>query len=246
MVFGRERSSKMAKLIFDIETIGHDFDSFDETTKEVMTHWIKKDSSSEEEYKKALEDLKNGLGFSPLTGEIVVIGVLDFEKNQGAVYYQAPNEDTKDIEEDGIKFRAMTEKDMLLNFWKGAEIYDEFVSFNGRGFDVPFLFVRSAKYKIKPTKDLMSNRYLNSQKLSAVHVDLFDQLSFYGAVRKKGNLHLWSRLFGIKSPKEDGVTGDDVKKLFLEKKFLDIAKYNVGDLRATRDLYEYWLKYIKF
>jgi uncharacterized protein YprB with RNaseH-like and TPR domain len=236
----------MAKLIFDIETIGEDFDSLDETTQEVLTRWIKKESSNDKEYQAAFEDLKNGLGFSPLTGEIVAIGVLDYEKDQGVVCYQAPGEKIEDFEENGIKFKQMTEKEMLENFWQGSEYYDEFVSFNGRGFDAPFLMVRSAVHKIRPAKDLMSNRYLSSQKFNAKHIDLLDQLTFYGAVRKKGGLHLWSRVFGIKSPKADGVTGDDVGKLFKEKKFLDIAKYNVGDLKATKDLYERWEKYIKF
>ena len=47
----------------------------------------KKDSESEEEYLKALEELKSGLGFSPLTGQIAAIGVLDYDKNQGVVYF---------------------------------------------------------------------------------------------------------------------------------------------------------------
>jgi len=236
----------MPKLIFDIETIGEDFDSLDETTQEILTRWIKKESSGGEEYKVALEDLKNGLGFSPLTGEIVAIGVLDNEKNKGAVYFQAPGENIPEFEEEGIKFKQMTEKEMLENFWNGAKNYQEFVSFNGRSFDVPFLMVRSAVHGIRPSKDLMSNRYLNSQKFDGKHIDLFDQLSFYGAVRRNGSLHLWSRAFGIKSPKAGGVTGDDVGRLFKEKRFADIAKYNVGDLRATKDLFEYWEKYIKF
>ncbi|HDZ84956.1 MAG TPA: hypothetical protein ENH35_00195 [Candidatus Moranbacteria bacterium] len=92
----------------------------------------------------------------------------------------------------------------------------------------------------------MSNRYLGSQKFDAKHVDLLDELTYYGAVRRKGGLHLWCRAFGIKSPKSEGVTGDDVGKLFKEKKFVDIAKYNVRDLYATKELYEYWDKYIRF
>jgi len=90
----------------------------------------------------------------------------------------------------------------------------------------------------------MRGRYLSQQDYSAVHIDLQDLLTFQGAVRRKGSLHLWSRLFGIESPKSDGITGDDIGLLFKEKKFLDIVKYNVGDLRATRALYERWEKYI--
>ncbi len=56
------------KLVLDIETIGEDFDALDHATQENLTRWIKKDSDSEDEYKIALQDLKNGLGFSPLNG----------------------------------------------------------------------------------------------------------------------------------------------------------------------------------
>lgn len=235
----------MAQLIFDIETIGENFDKLDSTTQESLTRWIRKESQNEEEYRAALEDMKNGLGFSPLTGEIVVIGVFDAEKDKGAIYYQAPGQKNKDFEENGIVYRQCTEKEMLERFWEGAKQYNEFVSFNGRAFDVPFIIVRSAVHNIKPTKDLMYNRYINSQKSNAVHIDLLDQLSFYGTVRRKGSLHLWCRAFGIASPKMEGVTGDDVGQLFKEKEFVTIAKYNSRDLFATRDLYRHWRDYIK-
>ncbi len=32
----------MSRLIFDIETIGEDFDKLDKTTQDVLTKWIKK------------------------------------------------------------------------------------------------------------------------------------------------------------------------------------------------------------
>ena len=111
---------------------------------------------------------------------------------------------------------------------------------------MPFLMVRSAVHGIRPSKDLMRSRYLYQQDPHAVHIDLYDQLSFYGAVRRKGSLHLWSRVFEITSPKAGGVTGDDVGKLFKEKKFMEIAKYNAGDLYATKELYDKWDKYFVF
>ena len=46
-------------------------------------------------------------------------------------------------EENGIKYKPMEEKEMLENFWAGAKEYDEFVTYNGRGFDAPFLALRS-------------------------------------------------------------------------------------------------------
>lgn len=233
----------MSTLIFDIETVGEDFDTLDNAAQESLTRWIKREAG---DYESALEDVKNGLGFSPLTGRIVAIGVLDDEREKGAVYFDAPNARIADREENGIKYKSLGEKEMLEHFWRGVSEYEAFVSFNGRGFDVPFLMVRSAVHGIRPSKDLMSNRYLESQDYDAKHIDLLDQLSFYGAMRRKGNLHLWCRAFGIESPKASGVTGDDVKALFDAGKYEDIARYNAGDLRATRELYHAWKKYMAF
>ncbi len=234
------------KLILDIETVGEDFDQLDHATEENLTRWIRKDSDDEEEYQRALAELKEGLGFSPLTGQVVALGVLDYYKNEGGVYYQAPGQKNDEIKEDGISFKQMTEEDMLRKFWELAARYQVFVTFNGRSFDIPFLMVRSAIHGIRPTKDLMRGRYLYQNNPEALHIDLFEQLTFYGAVRRKGGLHLWARAFGIPSPKSGGVAGDDVGPLFKKKKFLDIARYNVGDLRATRELYERWEKYLSF
>lgn len=236
----------MPRLIFDIETIGDNFDAMDETTQHALTRWIEREAKDKAGYEKDLARVKGEMGLSGLTGQIVALGILDDEKNQGAVYYHAPGEKYEDFEEEGIKFRQLEEAEMLKQFWKVAEKYDEFVSFNGRGFDAPFMITRSAAHKIRPTKDLMSNRYVNNQRFGALHIDLFDQLSFYGATMRKGSLHLWCRALGIKSPKQDGVSGGDVAELFENKKFQDIARYNVGDLRATRELYDYWQKYVKF
>jgi DNA polymerase elongation subunit (family B) len=239
-------SNQTNKLVIDIETIGENFEALDHATQENLTRWIKRDSDSDEEYKVALEDLKNGLGFSPLTGEIVAIGLLDYHKNEGAVYYQAPGQKNEEVKEDGISFKQMTEEDMLRKFWELAARYQVFITFNGRSFDIPFMVIRSAIKGIRPTKDLMRGRYLYQNNPEALHIDLLEQLSFYGAVRRKGGLHLWCRAFGIQSPKSEGVTGDDVGPLFKKKKFLDIAKYNVRDIRATRELYTKWEDYLQF
>lgn len=240
---------KTKTLIFDIETVGEDFDGLDETTKEVLTRWIRKTSEDDKIFQYEFEQVKNRTGFSPFTGEVVAIGVMDSDSDaavKGAVYYQASGGKAKEIEKDGFRFKIMTEKEMLEKFWQVANEYQEFVSFNGRCFDIPFLMTRSAIHKIRPTKNLLYNRYLTSQQYNAKHIDLLDQFIFYGAVPKRTNLHLACRAFGIKSPKADGVTGDDVGKLFKEGKFFEIAKYNTGDLKATKELWEYWREYLRF
>lgn len=224
------------KLIFDIETIGVDFENLDKISQD----YILKYASTEEEEAQA----KEKLGFSPLTGEIVAIGVLNPDTNKGAVYLQADDSLPSQLEE-GIELVVGSEKDILKKFWEAVSRYNFFISFNGREFDVPFLMIRSAILEIKPTKNLMSNRYLESQKFDALHIDLLDQLTFYGAVRRRFNLHFWSKAFGIESPKEDELTGENIKKFYKEKKYLEIAKYNLKDLKATKALYERWEKYLR-
>ena len=237
----------MPTLIFDIETVGEDFDAVDETTQEVLTRWIKRETESSEDYAAALADMKNGLGFSPLTGQIVAIGIYDGEREKCAVYFQpSPNGKEQGFEEGQCKFEVMPEKEMLIRFWEVVEKYETFVTFNGRQFDVPFLMVRSAIHGIRPSKNLLANRYLNYQPGHARHVDLLDQLTFYGALRKKGSLHLWCRAFGIESPKAQGVDGDDVKALFESGKSADIARYNARDLRATYELYTRYEQFLQF
>lgn len=230
-------------LIVDIETVGEKFDDMDESTQSALTAWIEREAAEGERREAMLKQVKEGLGFSPLTGKIVALGVLDYEKNKGTVYYDDASGKLEPATEEKFSFKPMPEKDMLENFWKGAAKYDTFVTFNGRSFDIPFIAVRSAVHGIRPTKNLMSNRYLSMQR-GGYHVDLYDQLSFYGAVRRPGSLHLWTRAFGIKSPKEDGITGYDIARLYAKGKHLDIAKYNSNDLTATAELFTRWQKYL--
>ena len=223
----------MPRLIFDIETVGVEFNSLDEKSKEFVLKFA--------ETKEDQEEAKDGLSFSPLTGEVVAIGILNPDTDKGAVYYRDPSGKNEQQSENNIQYTPFkSEKEVLKEF------YDQFVTFNGRGFDCPFLIVRSATHKIKPTKNLMPNRYESGDYGKTItHVDLLDRLTFFGSVRRKGNLHMWCQAFGIDSPKDKGVTGDDVGRLFKEKKYLDIAQYCAGDLWATKDLFNYWDKYIK-
>jgi DNA polymerase elongation subunit (family B) len=228
------KTSMQKRLIVDIETIGCDFDSLDEISQE----YILKNAETDEERQKE----KDRLALSPLTGEIVAIGMLEADSNSGAVYFQSPDTEMEPLKEGEIKYVADTEEGILKRFWEVMGKYNQIITFNGRGFDAPYLILRSAIHKIRPTKDLMPYRYSNT----STHLDLYDHLTFYGSARRKCSLHMCCTAFGIKSPKEEGVTGNEVGELFKEKQYLDIAKYCVRDLHATKELYEYWDRYIKF
>lgn len=79
----------MATLVFDIETVGESWDALDATTKSVLSRWIRRTAKNEEEHEVEMKDLREGLGFSPLTGHIVAIGLYDLERKQGVVYYES-------------------------------------------------------------------------------------------------------------------------------------------------------------
>jgi uncharacterized protein YprB with RNaseH-like and TPR domain len=222
----------MSRVIFDIETVGMDFDSLDSSTQEYLLKW----AETEEEQTR----VKESLSFYPLTGEVITIGMLNPDSNKGAVFFQAPGDPIPPFEEDGIKYESGTEKEILEKFWSTVKAYDQFITFNGRVFDCPFLIIRSATHRIKPLRDLMPNRY------NGAHIDLIDQLSFYGASKRRFSLAMWCKTFNIKTPKEDGITGYQVKDLFKSGQHVDIAKYCAGDLRATRELLFIWENHIRF
>lgn len=231
----------MGTLVFDIETVGESWDELDQTTQSMLTRWVDRAHHDDAERDVLLRDIQEGLGFSPLTGSVVAVGLYDLERRQGVVYYQG--EECADEVSGEFVLKSRNERDMLQDFWEGAKSYDTFVTFNGRGFDVPFLNLRSAILGIRPSQDLMEGRYLYQQK-GVRHVDLQDQLTFYGAMQRRPSLHLFCRGFDIESPKGGGVSGDDVAELFQMKKFRDIALYNSRDVIATTALYKKWLEYL--
>ena len=127
---------------------------------------------------------------------------------------------------------------MLKSFWKIVKITDQIVTFNGRNFDVPFLMMRSAMLKIKPTKNFIKKRYDNSS-----HIDLLEQFTFYGLTRKF-NLDFYCNAFGIESPKTKEISGMEVKNLYEAGRLRDIAIYCSRDIYATYQLYKIWDEYL--
>ncbi len=232
----------MATLIFDIETVGEQWSDLDVPTQQTLSRWIERSTHTEIEKEALLKDLHEGLGFSPLTGSIVAIGLYDLERRQGAVYYTGEG-DEKDEHDGEYVLKQRSEKEMLEDFWEGAKSYDTFVTFNGRAFDVPFILHRSVIHEVIPSRDLMRGRYLYQQ-TETRHIDLRDQLTFYGSMQRRPGLHLFCRAYGIDSPKTGGVIGDDVSELFHAKKFRDIARYNVRDVVATTEVYQKWFEYL--
>ena len=231
----------MSTLVFDIETVGEAWQDLDDTTQKALVRWIDTSSRSETERAALLQAVKEQLGFSPLTGSIVSIAAYDVERSIGAVYFVG-SKDTADFKDATFTYKCRSEVALLEDFWESARSYDTFVTFNGRQFDLPFLLLRSVAREVRPTVEIDQRHYVTQQSLP-YHIDLQDQLTFYGAMSRRPQLHLFCRAFGIESPKQD-VSGDDVAQLFKDKRFADIARYNARDVMATAELYDAWLTYL--
>lgn len=227
----------MATLIFDIETTGKNWDDIPVSTQYALTKWIGQQPVSDAEKERLSEEAQEKLGLSPFTGEVISLALYDLERKQGVVYFVA-DDSVLDYQEDGWKYKVRTEKEMLEDFWESARSYDVFVTFNGRSFDVPFLIHRSLILGVRPTVELTGQRYLSRQ-TSPYHVDLLDEFSFYGAMRRRPSLQLLCNSYGIAYVKE-GMGGEDVTEFFALKKFRDIAEKNSADVVATTELYEKW------
>lgn len=221
----------MSRIIFDIETAGRDFDTLETPVQDYLLKWANTDDERQE--------VRDSLSFYPLTGEIIAIGMYNPDSERGTVFFQNNSDPLLPFEDEGITYETGTEEEIIRRFWDTIKTCRQFVTFNGRGFDCPFIMVRSAVHRIKPLRDLMPNRYGDQ------HIDLFDQLTYYGATRRKFSLDMWCRTFGIRSPKEDGITGFDVKDLYRSGKYADIARYCAGDIKATAELFSIWETYLK-
>lgn len=224
-------------LVFDIETVGVDFETLSDSQKEFLLRhaYSEKDTAKKEEL---IDEAKRYLSLYPFTAKIIVIGMLNTETGKSMVLYESEEEEEWISEEKSVRYKPMSEEQMLKYFWKYSAKTEKIISFNGRNFDLPFLMMRSALGRIKPSKNFMKNRFDSTH-----HVDLLEQFTFYGAT-KKFNLDFYCNAFNISSPKSKGITGMDVKELYLAGRIKEIAVYCGDDVKATFELFKIWDKYL--
>jgi len=233
----------MAVLVIDIETVGENWSEIDEETQKLLVDRVKRQPNYSEETDPT-SIAEESLGLQPFTGRIVVIGAYDLASGKSVVWFDNEGENSEAIEEGDCKYIPASEKAMLTNFWALATRYQQFVTYSGRSLDMPFLLLRSAINGIRPSKDLMRSRYLYQMSSDAQHIDLYEQLSYYGAVNRLGGLHLACRAFGISTPKNGEIDGSKVGQFFRDKKYMDIARYNARDLSSTAKLYLQWKQWL--
>jgi DNA polymerase elongation subunit (family B) len=230
----------MARLVFDIETSALPLEKFDEAQQEYLFRELEK-ITDETARATRREEIHRQFNLWPFTAQVVCIAMLNAETARGQVLFTA--EDFEEEAEAGpVEFvPCPDEVELLTAFWDVARHYDTIVTFNGRGFDVPFLYLRSALLNVPVSqKNWLGYRYAIEP-----HCDLAEQLTFYGVSGREGaarrfNLDFYCKAFGIESPKSHGVTGMDVNDLLAAGKRREIAEYCLRDVQATVLLYQIW------
>lgn len=232
----------MATLVFDIETSALPLDHFDETQQEYLFRDSTKiaDEAGREAKRAELRQMCN---LWPFTAQVVCIAMLNAETMRGQSLFIAEDFQEEDSDDAApVKYIACADEgELLAQFWDAAKKFDNVVTFNGRGFDVPFVYLRSAQLNVPISK----KNWLGYRYATEPHCDLAEQLTFYGVSGRDGaarrfNLDFYCKAFGIESPKSHGVTGMDVNNLMAEGKFREIAEYCMRDVRATVELYKIW------
>jgi DNA polymerase elongation subunit (family B) len=231
----------MPKLVFDIETSALPLETFDEVQQEYLFREANKLPDEAHRAARTAEILQL-FSLWPMTARVVCIAMLNAETSKGQVLFTAEDFDEEAGEESNpVKFiPCVDEAELLTAFWDVAKHYEGVVTFNGRGFDVPFIYLRSALLNTPISrKDWLGYRFQTDS-----HCDLADQLTFYSGGRdgagRRFNLDFYCKAFGIDSPKGHGVTGMDMGRLLAEGKCREIAEYCLRDVQATLLLYHIW------
>ncbi|MGD9127142.1 MAG: 3'-5' exonuclease, partial [Planctomycetia bacterium] len=123
------------------------------------------------------------------------------------------------------------------NFWRGWQAYRQpaFVTFNGRGFDVPLLELAAFRYGLNLANwfqpnaksfDQLRNRYNQRG-----HIDLCELMTNFGSTRFTGGLNLAANLLG--KPGKMDVQGDMVQDMFDQGRVKEINDYCRCDVLDT-------------
>ncbi|HHY84335.1 MAG TPA: 3'-5' exonuclease [Verrucomicrobia bacterium] len=231
----------MARLVFDIETSALPLEYFDEAQQEYLFRECERISDEAARSARRAELLQQ-CNLWPFTARVVCIAMLNAETRRGQVLFTADDYEERADEAGPVEFVAcVDESELLTAFWDVAKHYESIVTFNGRSFDVPFLYLRSAVLNVPISRrDWLGYRYQTEP-----HCDLAEQLTFYGVSGRDGaarrfNLDFYCKAFGIESPKSHGVSGMDVNSLVEQGRYREIAEYCLRDVKATALLYQIW------
>lgn len=217
-------------IAYDIEVAGFPWEEVDEITRGYLL--------SREGEKERREVVQERTGLYPGLGKIIAIGMWLIAEDRGLILLEGKSEETRDWSKvPNAKIFRGDEKAILEEFWRLVARTPKagiprLVSYNGRGYDGPMLTIRSAQLGVRPSRNLLGNRYSIAE-----HCDLMELFSFMGVTRERYSLEYWCRRFDVESPK-GSIDGSQVSRVYRAGRIDDIGEYCLRDVRATAQLYQ--------
>jgi uncharacterized protein YprB with RNaseH-like and TPR domain len=152
----------------------------------------------------------------PVFSKIIVIGI-------------------KELENEPIQFYGDDEHRILRRFWTYLKKHrnSRFITFNGYGLDVPFIYVRSTINKVIPTVEIERNL---SKMENSNHYDCMLAFSHYNTFRWVA-LDILCKMHGIPAP-EKRIPATEIARLYRKRQWKPILMHNRNDLILIEKLYK--------
>ena len=172
------------------------------------------------------------MGLSPFFGQVVSLAVGDGDKDPSVMPVTVFVVPPRGHEGDKLPpwIHAVSEKELLEAFWSLASLADTVVTFNGFGFDVPYLVARSVILGVPARVDLLGRGF-------KPHCDVHSVLTQGSRNLQPASLEIVCWALGIDSPKGE-MDGSMVAPAYQAGEIEKIATYNAADVRATAAVYQ--------
>jgi predicted PolB exonuclease-like 3'-5' exonuclease len=206
-------------LVFDIETVpAVDPGELPESVGKALQRAAERNDGDE----------GKAMSLSPYFGKVVSLAFCDAENPDASATALVVPPPGRERDEFPSWMRPMSEPELLRSFWHLADAADLIVSFNGRGFDVPFLVTRSLIAGVPARVDLLSSPFSLRP-----HLDIHRLLG-HGAP----SLDVTCWALGVPSPKGH-MDGSMVAPAYARRDIEAIATYNAADVHATAAVFRH-------
>jgi len=205
------------ELYLDIETVANTnlpIDLMADLMDRVKPDGRRKDAEASVQEKRA--ELIGKFALAPMTAQIIGIGTL----YDGNFTYHEGKED-----------EIVTH---FVNSIQHMEANLRIVTFNGRSFDLPHIYLKMAKY------DVLNHRFMSAATESRYertrHYDVREVVTNYDPMGR-GTLKQWAMFFGVDVP-PDMHDGSEIQELWDNGQFEAIKFKNKQDLHMLKQIYE--------
>jgi len=212
-----------SQVVIDIETIPN-IDVIDLLPEPQPDSRLKDPIKVAADIEKKKEKATGGMSLDPNFGRVCVIGYAD--RRNGEItsrdHWLAEATDA-------------AEQELLSAFWESVREYQKVITFNGAGFDIPFLLRRSWLLDVKPSRvfEVVLWKCATGE---ANHIDLRLVLS-NGNAKAKGTMDLFGKL-KLGKGKMDGMDGSQVWPAWQEGRIEEVRAYCREDCVRTLELLE--------